>query len=183
MSLTRCRLCLPAPNVIFSTCFAISARTSRASPVHRDSKFRTCAATNRLVSRSRDLIARGSKLSSFSVNSWCSVSRSVSCTRREFESPMVAIASVQLRICRSTWSTRRGRAAVSLLCWFMDRASCSSKFANVYSMTSACRTFACKPVSSCSSRGNLLTSQLSAANAYRRLNSGKSTRRETKISS
>ena len=89
------------------TCFAISARTSRGAPVSLDCRFLKPLSTNRLVSRSCDLIAGGSTCASFSLSSWCCVFNSVSCIRRKFDNPMLVIASVQLRICCSICSTRR----------------------------------------------------------------------------
>ena len=51
--------------VIFCTCFAISARTSRASHARIDCKSLSRASANRLVSRSRNLSVRGSEPMSF----------------------------------------------------------------------------------------------------------------------
>jgi hypothetical protein len=92
--------------------------------------------TNRRVSRGCNLTTRGSEPASFSGSSRCSVSRSMSCARREFDSPMLAIASVQLRIRRSASSMRRRTVAVSPPCRLRSRASSSPKRLKVYSTTS-----------------------------------------------
>ena len=89
------------------TCFAISARTNRGTPVSIDCRFLKPPCTNRLVSRSCDLIAGGSTCASFSLSSWCCVFNSVSCIRRKFDNPMLVIASVQLGICCSICLIRR----------------------------------------------------------------------------
>jgi len=64
--------------VIFWTCFAISARAIRGSPVDIDCKWLRRPSTNRLASRSRTRIALGAEYAIFALVSASSCSNSAS---------------------------------------------------------------------------------------------------------